>query len=81
MKVPKFNEYISEQKDESYNKLVLLTHSGASVRDTKDDPDTRFELLDAAKKLGLTVFIPNFVATFFIVHLTHWIHLLHRGKE
>ena len=64
MEAQKFREFITEQKDESYNKLVLLTHSGASVRDTKDDPDTRFELLDAAEKLGLKVFRADFVGAY-----------------
>ena len=64
MEAQKFRDFITEKKDESYNKLVLLTHSGASVRDTKDDPDTRFELLGAAEKLGLTVFRADFVGAY-----------------
>jgi len=62
-KAPKFREFISEEKEKPY-KLVLLTHSGAGIRDTKDDPDTRFELSDAAEKLGLTVFRADFVGAY-----------------
>ena len=62
-KSPKFREFISEEKEKPY-KLVLLTHSGAGIRDTKDDPDTRFELSDAAEKLGLTVFRADFVGAY-----------------
>ena len=48
----KFSSF-TEEKGKPY-KLVILTHSEAGIRDTKDNPE--MTAVDAAEKLGLTVF-------------------------
>jgi len=60
--VEKFSSF-TEERGKPY-KLVVLTHAEARIRDTKDHPPDRIIIEEKAKKLGIDVFIGDFVGAY-----------------
>ena len=62
--VEKFKSFITEE--EKPYKLVVLTHSAAGIRDTKDEPtQSGTEILRSkASGLGIKVFVGDFVGAY-----------------
>ena len=61
----KFRDFITEAKEDPYN-LVLLTHSAAGIRDTKDEPtQSGTEIIQSkGKSMGIKVFVGDFVGAY-----------------
>ena len=59
----KFSSFLEEQESKPY-KLVVLTHAEARIRDTKDHSPDRILIEEKAKKLGINIFIGDFVGAY-----------------
>ena len=60
-----FENYLTEKENKTPYKLVLFCHTGDQVRDIGDtSKEENYSLSDVAKKMGIEVFLADFVGSY-----------------